>query len=410
MAPLRPDASACGEQPPSTAGAMAAMPEDVSDALWVLDAYHECLKVDTGASARRAASARRQGLLAHNGGGGGYRELGACTWATLEESVESQVSLLRGLCGARSIWSPGLCERLRARCTAQGTWSLVNRQAAPPCDEPEPAGSAFWGALGSGTAFVGEGALEPEALGPLVGQAVGKAAGQERRRAHIWAYHFEDPAVAAAHLAAHPAFSAALFRTGPSAAAPPPRAGLAVVVAEGGVATWVGGSSSTRSGSCRSAGRRGGSGLQGLPASPRRGAPRAAAGLGRLALVVSVWQPVAGAEVMDDIVSNKHQSPGELQVVLPPLGPDMAALVDACLGIGLGPSPDLAGGGAAGGDGGAGEAAAVRAAAERLNSAAAAVASAGAGEELLEAALRGFLATAGMVWRGGGVGGGGVSS
>mmetsp|Transcript_109071 Transcript_109071/g.348204 ORF Transcript_109071/g.348204 Transcript_109071/m.348204 type:complete len:89 (+) Transcript_109071:985-1251(+) len=88
----------------------------------------------------------------------------------------------------------------------------------------------------------------------------------------------------------------------------------------------------------------------------------------------------------------------------------MAALVDARLCIGLGPSPDLAGGGAAGGDGGAGEAAAVRAAAERLNSAAAAVASAGAGEELLEAALRGFLATAGMVWRGGGVGGGGVSS
>mmetsp|Transcript_80152 Transcript_80152/g.212739 ORF Transcript_80152/g.212739 Transcript_80152/m.212739 type:complete len:257 (-) Transcript_80152:192-962(-) len=123
--------------------------------------------------------------------------MGAASWASLEERVESEVATLRGLVGAGPLWSPTLCERLRQRCASHGPLAFAEQR------QTQSTGAS--GELHEDCALVGGGPLSTKMLSSLMG-----ATSRDDRCAFAWVYRFADPDVAVAHLSSHPAFGAHL--------------------------------------------------------------------------------------------------------------------------------------------------------------------------------------------------------
>lgn len=152
-----------------------------------LEEYHATLSSD--AIAQRRLAALHQRYNSHAAFLPGAQTQVTPTWPGLEERVESDVGFIRALLGLGTIWSPMLCDRLRARCTAHGPQSFIAPRSSPVSEAP--------------SMCLGGGPVTGKALAALLG-----ASSQDGIFAHAWVYRFVDPVVAIAHLLSHPAFGA----------------------------------------------------------------------------------------------------------------------------------------------------------------------------------------------------------
>jgi len=179
-----------------------------------IDGYHVTLLQDPVATHRIAAlqerQRRRSSLAFAQPRSAALADVEAATWTNFEEQVESEVAFLRALLGGRPLWSPTICQRLRAHCMKHGATSLLEQR-------PDKTGH------GTSSAFVGDRRIVGEEFASLMGYGVGGKT-VSTRQTHAWVYRFSDPGVAAAHMASHPAFGAEV-PSGCSAA----RAGLVAV-------------------------------------------------------------------------------------------------------------------------------------------------------------------------------------
>ncbi|CAE8688320.1 unnamed protein product [Polarella glacialis] len=252
--------------------------------------YHASLLLDPWAARRRDAAQLRSKaharLLQSSVAAATVVDGAVPTWATLEQQLESEVAVLRSFLGCSPLWSPGLCERLRAIVQSHGLLPFLGRRG--------------WdAATGTPAELIGDSPVNHDTLNMLFGgRRRGCRHSPDEHQAHAWLYSFTEPTTALAHLVSHPGFGVG-FATD------------AVPATEPRAAVIVGSFTSLQSGG-------------GRQLSPGRASgPLLSNGKFRFAIVLLSWQ---GPPRTDEAPTVKEypytcSSP-------PPVGPDLAMMVD----------------------------------------------------------------------------------